>query len=459
MTRTKKLFIRYILPLLTIILLLVLLSVALFRLSVIQREMHYNSNANMVWVTYYTHLESLRLTDAVQRQALDPETEVDLLFRYQMLLSRLNLLGDGPQARFLEKVALLDELQVQVIALQQIESRLTERPLSTENLEYLQRTLNEFSAFMLKASGRAMTTQWEELGAGVDMNRNAVLIILFIMVGILLCSLFVSVQLLNALKRSRQNEHIKQRQLELQKELEHERKVSELYRSFGAMVSHQFRTPLAIVDASMQRLIRAAERMTPRQVIDRATKVKNATDRLTYLIERILKADRLLEQVDIKLQACSLIDLIADTISEHMFLSAERQVKLTAENKQSLQVICDPVLVGEIISNLLSNADKYSPVDAEIAVHVYQREQYVCCVVQDQGRGIPKKDVAHVFQRYFRADAVADITGTGIGLYVVNELVQMQKGHISVSSQEHKGSRFTLCLPRAFNEEQVAHYG
>lgn len=452
MTRTKKLFIRYVLPLITIILLLALLGVALFRLSVIQQEMRYNSNANMVWVVYYTHLESLRLTDAIQIQALEPEAEVDLLFRYQMLLSRLNLLHDGPQARFLERVGLLDELQRQTVALEQVEQRLSARSLNTEQLKYLQRTLNEFSAFMLKASGRAMTAQWEELGAGVDMNRNAVLTILFIMVAILLCSLFVFGQLLVALKRSRQNEHIKQQQLELQKQLEHERKINELYRSFGAMVSHQFRTPLAIIDASMQRLIRAAERMTPSQVVDRAMKVKAATDRLTYLIERILQADRLLEQVDLQLQEYALDDLVARAIHEQVFLSAKRQVEFSAENHQSLQAVCDPILVSEIISNLLSNADKYSSTDTVIKVHVYQREQRVCCDIQDQGRGIAEQNLAHVFQRYFRADSVADITGTGIGLYVVAELAELQEGRVTVSSVEHTGSIFTLCLPRAFNK-------
>lgn len=452
MTRTKKIFIRYILPLVTVILLLALLGVALFRLSVIQREMRYNSNANMVWVVYYTHLESLRLTDAIQKQALDSETDIDLLFRYQMLLSRLNLLHDGPQSRFLEDVGLLVELKMHAVALHQIEHLMTTNPLSSTQLEYLQQTLHEFSGFMLKAAGRAMTAQWEGLGVGVDMNRNAVLTILFIMVAILLCSLFVSWQLLVALKRSRQNEYIKQQQLELQKQLEHERKVSELYRSFGAMVSHQFRTPLAIIDASMQRLIRAAERMTPTQVVDRAVKAKAATERLTYLIERILKADRLLEQVDLQLREYSLVDLVERAINEHVFLSVDRRVKFTTGHDKSLQAICDPVLVSEIISNLLSNADKYSPVDTAITVHVYQCEQRACCDIQDQGRGIAKQDLAHVFQRYFRADSVAGVTGTGIGLYVVAELAELQRGHVTVSSEEHKGSVFTLCLPGAFNK-------
>ncbi len=452
MTRTKKLFIRYVLPLITIVLLLALLGVALFRLSVIQRQMHYNSNANMVWVVYYTHLESLRLTDAVQTQALEPEADVDLIFRYQMLLSRLNLLRDGPQARFLEKVGLLDELQKQALALEQVEQVLNAHSFSSEQLKYLQQTLNEFSAFMLRVSGRAMTAQWEELGAGVDMNRNAVLTILFIMVAILLCGLFVSAQLLVALKRSRQNEHIKQQQLELQKQLEHERKVNELYRSFGAMVSHQFRTPLAIIDASMQRLIRAAERMTPAQVVERSIKVKAATERLTYLIDRILHADRLLEQVELQLQEYALADLVERAINEQVFISPKRQVEFSADNNQNLQAVCDPVLVSEIVSNLLSNADKYSAADTVIKVHVYQRQQCVCCDIEDQGRGIVQQDLAHVFQRYFRADAVADITGTGIGLYVVAELAELQGGRVTVSSVEGAGSIFSLCLPRAFNK-------
>lgn len=451
MSRTKQIFMRYILPLMTIVLLLVLLAVALFRLSTIQREMRYNSNANMVWVVYYTHLESLRLTDVLQKRALDASADVDLEFRYQMLLSRLNLLHDGPQARFLDQVGLFNELKLHTDRLQQIEHLLTVDPLSAEQLKTLQQRLSEFSAFMLKASGRAMTAQWEELGAGVDMNRNAVLTILFIVVAIFLCSLFISIQFLVALQRSRQNERIKQQQVELQKQLEHERKISELYRSFGAMVSHQFRTPLAIIDASMQRLIRAAERMTPAQVVERASKVKTATERLTHLIESILRADRFLEQVDIQLQRFSLADLVKELIDRHVFLHPSRQVIFTVEHNKDLQAIFDPVLVNEIIVNLLSNADKYSPADREIRVDIYQHEQWVCCQIKDQGRGIADKDLAHIFQRYYRATSVVDVAGTGIGLYVATELAELQRGRVTVSSEEDIGSVFTLYMPRFFS--------
>jgi signal transduction histidine kinase len=284
------------------------------------------------------------------------------------------------------------------------------------------------------------------------MNRNAVLAIIVIIIAILFCSLFISWQLLIALKRSRENERVKQQQLELQKQLEHERKVSELYRSFGGMVSHQFRTPLAIIDASMQRLIRAAERMTPAQVVDRAVKVKAATERLTHLIESILKADRLLEQVDMQLQRFSLADLVRQVIDEQAFLSVNRQVSFSAQSGKDLQALCDPVLVSEIIGNFLSNADKYSSADTAIAVYIYQEDRWVCCQVQDQGRGISKADLPHIFQRYFRAGSVADVAGTGIGLYVAAELAALQRGKVTVRSDENSGSIFTLCLPHHFNK-------
>ena len=452
MTRNEKLFIRYILPLITIVVLLALLAIALFRLSDIQREMRHNTNANMVWVIYYAHLESLRLTDAVQKKALDPSATIDLSFRYQMLLSRVNLLYDGPQSRFLNEIGVLAELHRQKAALDDVEPLLSLEYLTTAQLEHLQQTLNDFSALMLKASGRAMTAQWEELGVGIDMNRNAILTVLFIMIAILFCSVFVAVQLLAALKRSRQNERIKQQQLELQKELEHERKVSELYRSFGAMLSHQFRTPLAIIDASMQRLIRAGERMTSEQVISRAVKVKAATDRLTHLIESILNADQLLDQVDIQLQNFPLVDLVKQAIDEQVFIGTQRQVKLTYENAKTLQVICDPVLVGQIIENMLSNADKYSPADKVIYVRIYQSEHYVCCEVQDLGRGIAEEELPYIFRRYFRSQSVTDVVGTGIGLYVAAELAELQNGRLTVTSKVNIGSIFTLYLPLAFVE-------
>lgn len=447
----KIIIIRYGLPLLAIVVLIALLAVALLRLGTIQREMRHNTNANMVWVIYYAHLEGLRLTDILQKKALNPETEGKPFFRYQMLLSRLNLLKDGPQARFLESIELMPELKASAAAIQKLEPLFHKTVLSSPELSVTQHALDEFSALMLRASTEAMTTQWNELGEGIDKNRNAVLAIIFILIGILFSSLFISAQLLIALKKIRENERVKQREAELKKQLEHEKKISELHRSFGAMVSHQFRTPLAIIDASMQRLLRASHRMNTADIKHRALKAKEATERLTDLIESILRADQLIEQTQIQLQSFCLVELTQQLIEEQCAVNVNlsRVISFSYDKNTKGRVVGDPILTAQIITNFLSNAEKYSTIGTTIKVCVSQNKNQLCCSVEDFGRGIGSKDLTHVFQRYFRSNAVSDVIGTGIGLYVAAELANLQQGKVSVVSELGVGSTFTLCLPVA----------
>lgn len=447
----KKTVIRYVLPLLAIVVLIVLLTVALLRLATIQREMRHNTNANMVWVVYYAHLETMRLTDVVQKKALNPELSDDPFFRYQMLLSRLNLLQDGPQARFLEAAELMPEFKKSVTSIQKIESLFQKKTLHTTELSEVQSLLSDFSALMLKASTEAMTTQWNELGDGIDRNRNAVLAIIFILIGILLSSLFISAQLLVALKKIRNNERVKQREAELKRQLEHEKKISELHRSFGTMVSHQFRTPLAIIDASMQRLLRASHRMSTEDIKYRALKAKEATERLTHLIESILHADQLVEQTHIRLQSFCLLELTLQLLEEHYASTdnSSRIIFLSHNKKIKTQVMGDPILSTQIIINFISNAEKYSTACTPITISIKQNNNQVCCNITDLGRGIVAADLDSIFQRYFRSNAVSDVAGTGIGLYVAAELAALQQGEVHVESELGVGSTFTLCLPAA----------
>lgn len=446
MSLKKKTLISYVTPLVAIVVLLGLLIVALFRLSTIQKEMRYNTNANMVWVVYYAQLESFRLMDTIQKQALDIATAESVEFRYQMLLSRLHLLQDGPQARFFEKTQLQQQLTALNAQIRALAPQLEQAVYEKSVLLQVQMVLDDFNRLMLTASNEAMTTQWDELGESLAMHRSAVLTIIFIMVGILLCSLFVSVLLLMALRQARESERVKQREIELKKQLEHERKVTEIYKSFGSMVSHQFRTPLAIIDASMQRMVRKAHRLSPEELIQRATKVRHATGRLTQLIERILHADRFMEQVNVRIGRHDLISLVRTLVEDPSSLKSGRHIQFNCDLDKAW-VHCDPVLTGQILLNFLSNADKYSEPNALITVSVYRQADSVCCSVRDQGRGIAKKDLPHVFQRYFRSDAVSDVMGTGIGLYIVSELAVLQNAQVSAESIEGEYSLFSISFP------------
>lgn len=438
----------YALPIVMILVLAILLSVTLSRLAAIQHNMRDNVNANMVWVIYQAHIESLMLANALQHaQHTDQLHSPELTHRYHMLLSRINVLNDGPQSRALDNINVSDPLLGQSHAIAALLHHALEANSPTLATSVVLEQLEAFTLSLLQAANQAMVAQWEEAGSKVDRYRNAVLTVIFLMIGIWIGSAFISVQLLFTLKRAREHEASKQRGIELQKQLENERKISDLYRSFGSMVSHQFRTPLAIIDATMQRLIRAHKRMDTTEIIYRASKAREAAQRLNHLINTILKADRFMEQLQVTMHAHSLAQLAQQAITEKKIVTPCREMQFQDDTPPDTLVLCDPVLTSHIISNLLSNAIKYSAHTKPISVRVYQDANWICCAVRDWGIGIAAADIEQVFKRYFRAKATTDVVGTGIGLYIALELTTLQHGEILVHSELGAGSTFLLRLP------------
>ena len=115
----------------------------------------------------------------------------------------------------------------------------------------------------------------------------------------------------------------------------------------------------------------------------------------------------------------------------------------------ALRITGDPRLLFQAISNLISNAIKYSAPGSPIDVGIEDGGDHVRIVVSDAGIGIPDKDRAHLFERYFRGSNVSDIAGTGVGLYLVDMVAKLHGGQAGVACPQAGGSRFTLVLPKA----------
>jgi len=117
--------------------------------------------------------------------------------------------------------------------------------------------------------------------------------------------------------------------------------------------------------------------------------------------------------------------------------------------EQSLIIDGDALRLEQVLQNLLQNAIKYSPTGKRISVAVAQQEQMACVAVTDEGLGIPQSALPRLFERFYRAAQVdtGGISGLGIGLYVVKEIVTLHGGTILVNSAEGIGSTFTICLP------------
>jgi signal transduction histidine kinase len=141
-------------------------------------------------------------------------------------------------------------------------------------------------------------------------------------------------------------------------------------------------------------------------------------------------------------------------------LTLERHTIDYGDPGVALWVEGDELRLEQVLHNLIGNAVKYSPAGGAITVQVEQRESCACAIVQDQGIGIPVNSLPQLFTRFYRADNVNphNISGMGIGLFVVKEIITLHGGTVEVASQESQGSTFTICLPlgAAAPEPQLA---
>ncbi|MBT7235572.1 MAG: DUF3365 domain-containing protein [Rhodospirillaceae bacterium] len=234
---------------------------------------------------------------------------------------------------------------------------------------------------------------------------------------------------------------------ELERSLEQEIENNALQRKFVAMVSHEFKTPLAIIDATTQRIARHKDKVTPSEIQERAAKIRRAVARLVGLIDRVLSTARLeAGKIEKVAEMVNLADMVEDVCKRQQDISTAHTISVDVGNL-CLPVLGDPALLDQVFTNLLSNAVKYSAENPRVEVEGWEKGGCAVISVRDFGVGIPEKEIPNLFQRFFRATTSAGIAGTGIGLSIVKELVNMHGGCIDFASEEGKGSTFTVRLP------------
>lgn len=224
-----------------------------------------------------------------------------------------------------------------------------------------------------------------------------------------------------------------------------ERRASEEQRDFVAMVSHEFRTPLAIISTSIQLLMASLTDPGPK-VVQRGDNIRHATQRLIHLLDDYLSIDRLdSAHQGLDLQPGDLLEVIESAINDWPL----DRIRLRLHGAPA-QLLCDPELMRIVLRNLLANADRHSPADATIELDVNGRaDGGVSICIRDHGEGIPADELPRLFQRYFRGRFAQGKPGAGLGLYLVQKIVRAHGGTIEVQSAVGSGTTFTLNLPRA----------
>ena len=232
-------------------------------------------------------------------------------------------------------------------------------------------------------------------------------------------------------------------------------KVEQERRSFVSNVSHELRTPLTSVKSYTESLIDGAwedEEIAPEFL----KVISTETDRMIRMITDLLNLSRMDQgKQDLNREFVSINELVAHIIDRfEMVLKSEqyRNKKYTIERdftQRTLWVEIDQDKFIQVIDNIMNNAIKYSPDGGKITCKLMETHNSVVISITDEGLGIPRKDIGHVFDRFSRVDKARarSMGGTGLGLAISKEVVQLHGGKIWVTSVENKGSTFFISLP------------
>lgn len=235
----------------------------------------------------------------------------------------------------------------------------------------------------------------------------------------------------------------------LEKQLGEEQRLAAMQRNFVSMASHEFRTPMTIIDAHARRLIKLQDTMPRVEIGERAGKIRSAVLRMTHLIDNLLNSSRLIDGGAghyFQPGAVDVVALLQEVCQLHREMVPAAQIRERFA-PGPMHVAGDAKLLFQVFSNLLSNAIKYSPNGGAIEVDAGIAAEEVVVAIADHGIGIPAADMDRLFERYHRGGNVSGIVGTGVGLHLVKMALDMHSGVIAVESQEGEGSCFTIRLP------------
>ncbi len=237
------------------------------------------------------------------------------------------------------------------------------------------------------------------------------------------------------------------------RDISEEEAVHRLLGHFLANVAHEFRTPLSALAASAELLLDQAPDLSPAELQELLTSLHLGVLGLQTLIDNLLESASIeTGHFRVHPRPSSLGDIIADAITMMQPLLDKHEQRLVVELPAAIPVIqADPRRTAQVLINLLSNASKYGPDDAEIEVRATVEGRWVRVAVLDSGPGIPPDQRKNLFRRFVHSESANDRAqvGVGLGLSVVKAIVEAHKGQVGIEGRDGGGSVLWFTLPLA----------
>jgi PAS domain S-box-containing protein len=246
---------------------------------------------------------------------------------------------------------------------------------------------------------------------------------------------------------------VKQRTIELSESLSREKELYEMKSNFLGIASHEFRTPLGTILSSASLLKKYTENIPQESITKHIDRISSSVIHLNAILNDFLTLEKLRKGfVDFELTEFNLPEFITQTISEVDEIAKSNNQRIQYTHIGETNVSQSSKILKNILLNLLSNASKFSEQGKKIKITTEVTATSISLIIQDHGIGISLSDQKKLFTEFYRASNAKNIQGTGLGLVIVKNYINMLSGTISLSSRPNKGTLITLTLPRYLSE-------
>ena len=250
------------------------------------------------------------------------------------------------------------------------------------------------------------------------------------------------------------NHALMEKTLQLKDSLKQEQEMRKMQNEFVALVSHEFKTPLQIIDGNRELITRKLKNanFVEESVFGYLEKVRSGIQRMNGLINSTLHLAKMENndgKIKVEPQEINLFKLIEDIIEKNTNLAQQKNIQIHYKiNELPTSYITDPKLLDHAISNIISNAIKYSRNNSHVKIIGKILEDCIAIRVIDTGIGIPAKDLENIGKKFFRAGNSILVAGTGIGIYLTKHFIDLLAGKIIIESKENFGTVVTVILQK-----------
>lgn len=434
----------YLLPSVVMAVALVTLIASAIYLWRLDREMLRDPPDYMSWQYSEAQIQTLRLMRSAEDYRDHPESLPAFRRDFDLLIGRLNLLDSGPQARYSRMIGMARQIGDARAALLSHDPQT--RELTPDEMAALEQALASLNVTLDLAGNRADLTYWAEMARQTSWYRNSMILSLGVMVAAFLALAGISLRLLISERRA-----LAARKLE--EDLRRERENSAYLRNIAAVISHQFRAPLAVIDSTAQRAMLTSDLDDTTPMGRDFGKIRLNIRKLAHFMDQATLAGSAdAGRIEADLQPTDLAG-VARRLCRHDMLTAHAGRLLLDLDPDVPRALCDSVLVTHALFNLIENAAKYAPGDSTITVGLHRRRDRAVLSVADQGPGVRPDERAEIFRQFRRGSAAAGQPGSGIGLWLARAVTNLQGGDLRLDQRNKTGARFELSLPLAGGDD------